>query len=405
MKILLSAYACEPNKGSEPGVGWNWAIGLSKLGHDVWVLTRSNNKLSIDHEVSVNRFPSNLHFIYYDLPAWVLRFKKAIIGVHIYYLIWQWGAYKVAKTHHEKENFDLAHHVTFVNVRQPSFMGNLGIPFIFGPVGGGEYAPWRLRFHYGIRGFLTDAIRDMMNFSVKFDPFMRRTFRQANWIYVTSEMTKKIIPSCFWHKIKIHLAIGLDKGGIIAPNNSSQGLRVLYIGHFLYWKGMGLGIRAFARLAHSNPEARLTMVGEGIDGERWHRLTEKLDIADKVSWISWVNRKHLTKIYQQHDVFLFPSLHDSGGMVVLEALSHGLPVICLDLGGPGIIVNDSCGCKIVALHKNEKQVVDHLSSELFKLANDTPQLSKLSSASKKRALTFIWEKFIFNLYEIITQSF
>ena len=48
LKILLSAYACEPNKGSEPEVGWKWATTLSELGHEVYVITRSNNKETIE---------------------------------------------------------------------------------------------------------------------------------------------------------------------------------------------------------------------------------------------------------------------------------------------------------------------------------------------------------------------
>ena len=46
-KILLSAYACEPNRGSEPGVGWNWALQLNKLGYDIKVVTRLNNKITV----------------------------------------------------------------------------------------------------------------------------------------------------------------------------------------------------------------------------------------------------------------------------------------------------------------------------------------------------------------------
>ena len=48
LKILLSAYACEPNKGSEPEVGWQWALNLSEEGHDVYVITRTNNRRNID---------------------------------------------------------------------------------------------------------------------------------------------------------------------------------------------------------------------------------------------------------------------------------------------------------------------------------------------------------------------
>lgn len=73
LNILLSAYACEPNKGSEPGIGWNWAIEIAKRGHVVTVLTRGNNKSVITKETDL---PQNLSFIYYDLPDSLLLIKK-----------------------------------------------------------------------------------------------------------------------------------------------------------------------------------------------------------------------------------------------------------------------------------------------------------------------------------------
>ena len=151
MKILLSAYACEPNKGSEPGLGWNWAREIAR-NHEAWVLTRANNRPSIEDTLRKGSIPS-LHFVYYDLPDGVKSWKKGQRGVHLYYLLWQWGAYRTAKKVHKQVRFDLVHHITFVSVRQPSFMGLLGIPFIFGPVAGGERAPWRLRIGYGLKGW------------------------------------------------------------------------------------------------------------------------------------------------------------------------------------------------------------------------------------------------------------
>ncbi len=51
----------------------------------------------------------------------------------------------------------------------------------------------------------------------------------------------------------------------------------------------------------------------------------------------------LFRLYQTHDLLLFPSLHDSGGFVALEALAHGMPIVCLDLGGPGDLETSDCG--------------------------------------------------------------
>ena len=127
MKILLSAYACEPGKGSEPGVGWHWALELAGLGHETWVLTRANNRPPIEAALAGRPPPaSNPRFLYYDLPAWARWWKKGRRGIHLYYLLWQWGAYRLARKVHARARFHIVHHVTFVSMHQPSFMGNLG---------------------------------------------------------------------------------------------------------------------------------------------------------------------------------------------------------------------------------------------------------------------------------------
>ena len=84
MKILLSAYACEPRKGSEPGVGWSAALLLSDE-HDVWVLTRANNRAAIERELGRCPLP-RLHFVYYDLPSWARWWKRRRRGLQLYYL-------------------------------------------------------------------------------------------------------------------------------------------------------------------------------------------------------------------------------------------------------------------------------------------------------------------------------
>lgn len=403
MKVLLSAYACEPGSGSEPGVGWNWAIELSRHDHEIWVLTRLNNQPAIEDFFSFSRViqPLNLHFLYYDLPLWAHWWKKGNRGVYLYYLLWQFGAYQVAKRAHAKEKFDRVHHVTFVSVRQPSFMGNLGIPFIFGPVAGGERAPWRLRIGYGFRGLLLDVIRDLLNLFVKIDPLMWQTFRQATKIYVTSNQTKQLIPERFLDKTTVQLAIGFDKEDYtqVANGGKKQELRIIYVGRFLFWKGMDLGFSAFRRLLEQVPEARLTLVGRGREEKRWRLYAEKFGIADRVDWITWVPRGDMPSLFAKHDILLFPSLHDSGGMVVLEAMAQGLPVVCLGLGGPGVMVNDSCGRVIPVQGLSRKQVVNLLASALVEFSNDKNLLRDLSNAAIQRSRYYNWEKVIGRIIE------
>lgn len=397
MKILLSAYACEPNKGSEPGVGWSWAIEVAKLGHDVWVLTRANNRAAIEAELAEMAPLGNLQFLYYDLPKWARRLKKIKSGIYPYYVAWQWGAYKLAQRVHSQEHFDRVHHVTFVSIRQPSFMGNLRIPFVFGPVAGGESAPWRLRVGYPLRGWILDGLRDIANILVRIDPLMRQTFRQAERICVTSEQTRALVPKAYRQKTQVQLAIALDEkwleeipAGIGVEQRKDGEIRLLYVGRFLYLKGMHLGLPAFARFVETYPKARLTMVGQGPEEAQWRKLTQTLGVEDKIDWVPWVSQVELRRLYLEHDVFFFPSLHDSGGMVVLEAMAHGLPVVCLDLGGPGMIVDDGSALVLAACGLTHKKAIKGLAADILALCDSKKLRVTLGLGGKTQAKKHSW---------------
>src|SRR6266511_405878 len=91
LKVLISVYACEPDKGSEPGVGWNWVKQIARF-HEVWAITRANNRDPIERELAKQPMP-NVRWVYFDLPKWSRFWKKGPRGVHLYYYLWQIGAY------------------------------------------------------------------------------------------------------------------------------------------------------------------------------------------------------------------------------------------------------------------------------------------------------------------------
>jgi glycosyltransferase involved in cell wall biosynthesis len=402
VKVLLSAYACEPGKGSEPGVGWRWALEIARLGREVWVLTRANNREPIEEELAKMPPIGNLKFVYFDLPKWARFWKKKNRGMHLYYLLWQWGAYRLACQIHGRERFDRVHHITFGVIRLPSFMGNLGIPFIFGPLGGGETAPWALRAGYGPRGWLRDAVRDISNKMICFDPLMRTTFRQAESIFVKTPESARFIPESYQAKVRCQLEIGIDSRDEEETHEKVRAkespLRILYVGQFLYLKGMHLGLPAFKKLLSVSPEARLTLLGEGPDEQRWRALAGEMNISKNVDWINWVPQKEVAELYRDHDVLLFPSLHDSSGNVVLEAMACGLPVVCLDLGGPGEMVDDTCGFAVQTAGLNQDNVIQKLADCLIELAEDSDLLCRLGEGALKRVQEFSWQAQVTKLY-------
>lgn len=404
MNILLSAYACEPGRGSEPGVGWRWAIELARLGHRVRVITRTNNREPIEAALT-GCASGDLQFIYYDLPAWARCWKRGARGVHLYYLLWQFGAFRVAKRLTRQTRFDRVHHITFGVFRHPSFMAFLGVPFVFGPVGGGESAPRALRQSFPLRGRVADFLRDLSNRLALFDPLLRATFRRAELILCKTRETRDLIPASCRRKCRVELEIGIDLPETAplrlpagAGEGGAAGCRLLYAGRLIYWKGLHLGLAALARLRARHPEVRLTVVGAGPD-EQWLRDTAcRLGLADAVDWHGWLPRDELLALYGRHDAFVFPSLHDSSGNVVLEALGNGLPVVCLDLGGPAAIVDETCALVVATGRHTEEAVVAELAIRLESLVLDSQLRQRLADGALARARQFEWREVVARVY-------
>ena len=123
-------------------------------------------------------------------------------------------------------------------------------------------------------------------------------------------------------------------GGETSGASADGPLRLLFAGRFLDWKGMHLGLAALAELLRRGCRARLTIVGSGNAVTRWRDQARALGLEAAVDWLERVEHDRMADLYRAHDALLFPSLHDSSGQVVLEALACGRPVVCLDLGGP-----------------------------------------------------------------------
>lgn len=403
-RILLSAYACEPGKGSEPEVGWMWATELQSSGHEVWVITRAANRAAIESEIGKRRRP-RLHFTYYDLPQWARRWKRGNRGVHLYYALWQWGAYRTAKQLTMQTSFDSVHHVTFVGVRAPSFMGRLGLPFFLGPVSGGECVPGPLRLDMTRAARWRESVRDMANRMIHVDPIMRSSFRRAERIVLATPDSLRLIPHAFQEKCTVQLGVGLSReylGWTRQKRNSPDGtLRVLYAGRLLEWKGLDLALHALRGLRKRGVPVQMTIVGEGPARRALQQLATGLGVEEKVRWLAWLPQEQLHDHYYGHDALLFPSLRDSGGMVVLEALAHGLPVVCTDRGGPGIIVNDRCGRVVQTVGRSKEDVIGGLTGALFELSRDGTLLRKLSAAARARAWEFDFRNVVERVYPTV----
>ena len=345
LKVLISAYACEPGKGSEPEVGWQWATQMARY-HDVTVLTRANNEAAIDAELKKHSHDWAPRFAYFDLKPAFQRFKKRF-GMHnAYYSLWQRAASRVIADLVKRERFDLLHHVTYAGARYPTAVLRHGVPSIFGPVGGLEsmtpgFLPWR---HPGM--LAEELARNAGNLWQEWGPSLKRKLTSATVVVASTPETQEAFAR-LGVESRLLPAIGLNCGEFAEregkEKEAGHPLRLLFAGRLLYWKGVDLALRA---LAQSKTEATLTLVGDGKYLPALRDLARELHLEKQVEFCGQKTRGEVLRIYRDHDAFLYPSLHDSGGFTLIEAMASGLPPICLDCGGPGLAVTSESGLKI-----------------------------------------------------------
>jgi len=345
LKILLSAYACEPFKGSEPEVGWQWALQMARF-HDVTVLTRCNNQENIERGLAALP-PETPHprFIYFDEPPWMLKIKARLRIPQLYYIIWQKSAHHIIAELNRRMHFDLIHHVTFAGYRYTTAIWGHEVPCIWGPIGGMESIPSHLMPWRHASPLFFELLRNANNLiqSMPFHVIPHRA-RESSAILVSTCETARAFEA-LGVKVQIIPTIGIEKEVIsdrCIPEPQGP-LKLLFVGSIIALKGVELAIYA---LEQSRTDATLAFIGDGKFLEAAQALVRKHKLTDRVTFLGRKSRSEVLKLYAEHHVFVFPSLHDSGAFAVIEAMSQGLPVICLDCGGPALSVQENCGIRV-----------------------------------------------------------
>ena len=402
LKILLSAYACEPNKGSEPEIGWQWVLNLSKYGHDIYVITKTNNKKNIEKNKPKNY--KNLKFIYFDLPNWILniisRKGKQNPLSFIYYFLWQVGIYFAVKPYIKKIKFDYIHHVTFGSFRFPSLLSFYKIPFIYGPISGGESCPMNLRKDFLFVEKIIDLLRDISNIYSKFSPLTNFTYINSYKIFATTEESKNAIPSIYHKKTEVLLAVATNKFKVNEKmySKKKKNFKICFAGRLLSWKGLHIIIETYALIRRNFKNVSLAIIGKGIIKQALIEKAKLLKIENSINWIGHINQRKLFNYFKNSDLIMLPSLRDSGGFVIFEAIKNGSLVAVLNQGGPGAIINNSCGISIDIKNKDQDQIVKDMAKSIIKLIKNKKNYVKLRKEAIKRVNEITWEKKIKKVY-------
>lgn len=389
---MISAFACHPNGRSELGsgedlLGWNIIKQIGRF-HRVWVLAHPLNREGI--ETALEEEPlSNIQFHYINLPHCLRFMLRLPIGIQLYAYLWQIRAYFTARRLHRRCNFQVFHHVTYANDWMASFIGALlPIPFIRGPGGGAHRTPKPLRSEYSIKGRLWEHFRRFGQWVLRHDPFFLMGQSKASAILVCNQEALSAIPKKWRCKALLFPVNGVSSKDLALIDSSlrrekeDEKFRILTAGKLIRLKGFTLAIKAFKSFVSNNSEAELEIVGNGPDQSPLETLVHQLDLEKQIHFQGWLPREKLLKKMKSCDIFLFPSLRDGGGAVVIEAMAAGRPVVCLDIGGPGLHITEECGVK-VSPHSPER-VVQNISQALERLFSNQQLRTKLGKKARER---------------------
>jgi glycosyltransferase involved in cell wall biosynthesis len=399
MNLLISAYACAPNHGSDHGVGWNWITQAHRLGHKVWALASPVHRELIEKTCAQTRDLQGINWTFPSPAVWRLRPGIEPKRERTYNLLWQICALQHARELETKTAFDAVHHLTWAGIRAPTFLGQLNAPLIVGPIGGGETSPKGLRRELGFRGQTLERIRDLSNATILFNPVVKRGFRDARVIFVSTRDTEALFTGKLKDKIEVFSQLALSE----LPDAPSalpavRPFKFIYAGRLLYWKAVHIAMRAFAEVLKHFPDSRFTIVGSGPEHSRLVADARRLGVSGAVDFIARVPQDELFQLLSNHHLFLFPSLHDSGGLAALEALSRGLPVVCLNLGGPGELVTASCGRVIDARSGTTDVVAMEMARQVIEVLETPGCLAALSAGAYARAADFLLSQRVEILY-------
>jgi glycosyltransferase involved in cell wall biosynthesis len=393
IKVLLSAYACEPGKGSEPGVGWQWACGLADKV-ELTVVTRRNNQRVIEEEIQ--KLPDtspikNVKFVYFDLGGVVQLMKRnGLISTNSYYILWQW--FLALSMSDEIQKADIIHHLTFCSPLCPGFWPSKS-KRVIGPVGAPLVNPHYLNL-FG-KGAWVQMVRTFVLKRLMWLPWLRKAFLSASAVIPANTETMSLLEKQGVICEPIILDTGVSSGSLSPATRSHQdgGCRFLYAGTLVRRKGLEMAIRAFAQMLHKNPSASqnctFTILGNGPDWQRLKGIAEELKVGDRILFAGAVPQAKVNDYLLNSDVFVFPSVRDTSAGVNLEAMSCGLPILCIAHQGVADLTNDSCALRIPP--GTISNTIDALAKGMKTLAFDASMREQLGVNARKRAISdFAW---------------
>jgi glycosyltransferase involved in cell wall biosynthesis len=393
MKILISAYACNPYMGSENWFGWSAVRCLAK-DHELHVVTHSRYPESFERAASDGLIPPGVHFhLVGQFKQWHPNRMRARFQGWNEYVNFSKNILRIAQELHRKEQFDLVHHITFATWRVASPLWKLGIPLVFGPIGGNEQFPLRFFPILSPSATAFEMARMASNVASRFSPAVGNCIRKAAHIFVANSETEQLVQAlrgsentisrlmATFHpeeKIRAFSRFAFDK-------HLDGPLRIFAAGNMEGRKGVALALQALSRAKKAGVNFQYRLGAKGPEIPHLKRLAIKLGLSSEVLFADNLQGEDYQRELGATHIYLLPSLRDSAPVTLTEAMLAGCVPVVADGGGPGIMVTSDCGY-IVSVN-NPEQTVTQLAAAIVEMHRDRKIILEKGRAASRRIAT------------------
>ncbi|TVT37830.1 glycosyltransferase family 4 protein [Hymenobacter setariae] len=404
MKLLLSAYACNPNHGSEEGNGFNWLWESAALGHEVWCLTTPRGQADLTKVLAdraADPIARRIHPVYVAAPRFAEFAYRWQPGVYLHYIVWQYRAWRAARQLDAQEDFGAVHHVTYNSLQMASWLWRLKKPLLLGPLGGGMVAPKALR-RYLPDWFKTETVRTFISSLLStFDPNVRQSMRHAALVMTANSDTAALARRLGAHKVALTMSAALPASFIPAAYEpraplAGRELRILWLARIYPRKGLHLTLAALGQV-DKRVRFHLDIMGDGPSGHLVHGWIAEAGLQDRVTWHGSVPYATTRAAYLSHDLFMLCSLRDTYANQYLESMALGLPILTLDHHGAADFIPDAAGIKVPV--QSAEATTAALARAVEHLYDHPDELAQMGRAGIVFAAQYTQQKLVAGLYQ------
>ncbi|HEX4373430.1 MAG TPA: glycosyltransferase family 4 protein [Puia sp.] len=393
--VLITAYACCPDTGSESGNGWSWIINYLRNGYKVYCVTSSIYKKELQ-QYFLNNKHDDLKLIYADNFFALKTFQIPVLGNYIHYYLWILNAKKIIRSELSGIDFFHAHHITYSSIKFGTPLYDINFKLIIGPVGGSRLPHRSLKKYLG-RYYYFEWFKNFMSYVLaKCNPAVARSVKKADIILTSNEIADELI-----NKYSSKKTIRMFDAGLadyfelpLTKKNLDGKINILWVGTMFPRKGLNLAIEAISFLP-ANFNFHFTIAGNGQCKKNVVALTEKLGLRNKVTFLDHISHKEIMERMKESHVLLFPTLIDSCPTQLFEAFALGLPVVTLDHQGMKDQVIEGAGIKVAVGDKINYPA--ELAKAIMEIVKDDATYKQYVTNAYRYGQQQLWKKRIRDL--------